>query len=435
MKALQADWICPVSSPPLRNGTVLVEKGRIVEVGRKLSVDLPRESFPGCAILPGLVNTHIHLELTLLRGFLKNLRFPEWIRRLTRTKYEFMSREDLLVSARLGALESLQAGVTTLGEVMDIGTGWEAMKEFGLRGVAYQEVFGPSEDTAPEALQGLQEKIEGFRSEETTTRRLGVSPHAAYTVSAALYTRVRDFAESGNLPIAVHVAESDEEGRFVRNGEGPFADYWNSRDIPVVPRRTGPIGYLDSLGVFGPETLAIHVIEASPEDIMCLKDRRVRIAHCPKSNLKLGHRIAPVSEFLAADITVGLGTDSVASNNVIDMFEEMRTTTFLQRTRSQDSTAISAERALQMATLDGARCLGLEDQVGSIESGKLADFAVVDLSEPALQPVYDPVEAIVYSANRKNVVATYLEGEQVSLDGNALVAEAEAIAARLQGLV
>ena len=432
MKVLRADWVCPVSRSPIRNGTVVIDKGKILEVGEKPSPDLPVVSFDGCAILPGLVNTHTHLELTVLRGFLENLRFPEWIRQLTRTKYEFLSREDLLVSARLGALESLQAGITTLGEVMDVGTGWEAMKEFGLRGVAYQEVFGPSEKAAAEAVRGLREKIDRLRPDETTTCRLGVSPHAAYTVSAELYTRVRDLAASENLPIAVHVAESDEESRFVRNGDGPFAEYWESRDIPVVPRGTGPIGYLDSLGLLGPGTLAIHAIDAGPEDIARLKERRSGIAHCPKSNLKLGHNIAPVHEFLAAGIPVGLGTDSVASNNVIDMFEEMRTTAFLQRSRLRDSTRVSAKQALRMATLDGARCLGLESHVGSIEPGKLADLIVVDLTDPALQPVYDPIEAIVYSANRKNVVATFLGGEQVRVDPRAIVAEARAIATRLR---
>ncbi len=430
----RASWVCPVAGPPIEGGAVVVEDGHFVEVldgARVRGADVD-ESFPGCALLPGLVNAHTHLELTVLRGFLENLSFPDWIRRLTRTKYEALSVDDLAISSRLGAMECLQAGVTAIGEVMDIGTGWDIMRELGMRGVAYQEVFGPGEERAAGAMAELKEKVTRARANETRSRRVGLSPHAPYTVSPGLYTRVRDLARAERLPVAVHIAESDDEVRFVRDGDGPFADNWKSRNIPVTARGMGPLGYLDELGVLGPQTLAIHAIHAETLEIGRLAESGAGVVHCPKSNLKLGHAIAPVREFLDAGVPVGLGTDSVASNNNVDMFEEMRLAVYLQRSRARNPRELTASDALEMATMGGARCLGLEDQLGSIEAGKLADFIVVDLTGPGLNPVYDPVETIVYSAGRGNVAATFLAGKRVRIDTGPTIDDARAIAARLR---
>src|SRR5215475_11698944 len=184
MTVYEADWVCPVSTPPVPNGSIVVENGRIV--GKQGSQEnIVR--FPGCAIIPGFVNAHSHIELTILRGYLDHLSFADWIPRLTNAKYNVLSRADMLASARLGAIEMLRAGVTCLGEVMDLGVAWDAMREFGIQGVAYQEVFGPAEEQASAALQGLTRKVEAYRKDETETLRVGVSPHAPYTVSARLY--------------------------------------------------------------------------------------------------------------------------------------------------------------------------------------------------------------------------------------------------------
>jgi len=429
MKAFRADWICPASSGPLRNAALLVEGDRIESVRAHVPAGVPVESFPGCAIIPGFVNVHTHLELTVLRGFLEGLSFADWIRTVTRAKYEHLGREDLGVSARLGAAECLAAGVTTVGDVMDIGAGWEAMCEAGLSGIAYQEVFGPSREDAAARMAELEAKLARLGSSDQ--RRGGVSPHAPYTVSEALYREVGDLAARERLPIALHIAESTAEGDFVRHGTGPFAELWNERRIPVERRGVGPVEYVADLGLLGPRTLAIHAIDVSPEDIARLHDSDTAVAHCPKSNLKLGHGIAPLRELMDAGVRVGLGTDSVASNNVVDMFEEMRTAVFLQRARRRDPSAVTAPEAFLLATLGGARCLDLASEVGSLERGKRADFVVVDLGGLATQPVYDPLDAMVFSANRSDVRATFLGGSRVVVDPGPLVREAQAIAARL----
>ena len=433
MKIIRADWVCPVAGPPIAGGSVVVDGGRIMSVGIT-GEEGPVEDYPGCALIPGFVNAHTHLELTVMRGFLENLPFASWIRQLTRTKYEHLGRDDLLVSARLGAMECLAAGVTCVGEVMDIGTGWEAMRETGLRGVAYQEVFGPDESAADEAAQGLSRKVEALMPHQSDLLRLGVSPHAAYTVSPRLYGLVRDMAEAQELPIAIHVAESPDESRFVRNAEGPFADALRARQISLKAHGIGPVALLERLGILGDRTLAIHAIESDTADVGRLAATGTAVAHCPKSNLKLGHGIAPVEELLGAGVVVGLGTDSVASNNAVDMFEEMRTAAFLQRSRTGNPSAIGAAAALEMATLGGARSLGLDRHLGSIEPGKMADMVVVDLASAATQPVFDPVDAIVFSANRANLRAVFLGGERSHVDASATIVKAQGIAQKMKAV-
>jgi 5-methylthioadenosine/S-adenosylhomocysteine deaminase len=429
MTIYEADWVCPISSPPVRNGRLAVENQKIHEAPNEVS-NVVR--FPGCAIIPGFVNAHSHLELTILRGFLDDLPFGDWIPRLTDAKYRLLSRADMLLSARLGAVEMLRAGVTCLGEVMDLGTAWEAMREFGLQGIAYQEVFGPAESQADEALAGLKQKVETYRKDETDTLRVGVSPHAPYTVSPALYRKVNEYAEHERLRLTTHIAESVEEGMFVRWGAGIFAERWYDRGIPVEPPGCSPLAYIDGLGLLRPETLIVHAIDLEDDDLQRLREKRPALVHCPKSNAKLAHGVARISEIRETGIMLGLGTDSVASNNAIDMFEEMRAAVFQQRGRTQQLESLDAHTVFRMATLGGAECLGLANHLGSLNAGKRADFVVVDLNDPALQPVHDPIQAMVYSASRHNVRATFIAGHEVKPDATALLPEVVRIAERLR---
>jgi cytosine/adenosine deaminase-related metal-dependent hydrolase len=429
MTIYEADWVCPISSPPIRNGRLVVENGRIQEKSEGMNVI----RFPGCAIIPGFVNAHAHLELTILRGFLDDLPFVDWVSRLTRTKYEVLSRDDILVSARLGALEMLQAGVTCVAEVMDLGAGWQAMRELSLQGVAYQEVFGPAPQQADEALAGLKRKVESYRQDEATTMKVGLSPHAPFTVSSMLYASVNDYALRERLPMTTHIAESPEEGMFVRWGAGVFAERWAARGIPVQPPGCTPLAYLNDLGMLRPETLLVHAIDVEDSDLALLSEKRPTIVHCPKSNAKLAHGIARIADIRRAGVCVGLGTDSVASNNVVDMFEEMRAAVFQQRLRTQKLDSLHAHTVFHMATLGGAQCLGLQNHLGSLDAGKRADFVVVDLNDLAVQPVHDPIESMVYSASRQNVRATFIGGREVSLDATELLREFVRVSERLRG--
>jgi cytosine/adenosine deaminase-related metal-dependent hydrolase len=434
MTIYEADWVCPISSPPVRNGSLAVENGRIVPLPLGEAGQRPGEGlkFPGCAIIPGFVNAHTHLELTIMRGFLDEQSFSEWIPKLTRAKYQQLSREDMLASARLGCAEMLRAGVTCLGEVMDLGTAWDAMREFGLQGIAYQEVFGPATPQAGEALAGLMKKIDAYRPAQTETLRIGVSPHAPYTVSATLYEAVNRYAEREHLRMTAHIAESEDEGMFVRWGAGVFAERWTQREIPIEPAGCSPVAYIDRLGLLRPEMLLVHAIDLEDADLEILRQKRPSLAHCPKSNAKFGHGTARLREIRETGITIGLGTDSVASNNVVDMFEEMRAAIFQQRSRAQNMDALDAHTAFRMATIGGAECLGLSQHLGSLETGKRADFVVVDLNDPAVQPVYDPISAMVYSASRHNVRATFIGGREVRIDAHDLIKQCAAAALNLR---
>ena len=432
MTIFEADWICPVSGPPIPGGSLAVEGETIAGVGSNNFANANRVSFPGCAIIPGFVNAHAHLELTVLRGFLEDMPFDSWIPRLTRAKYQQLTRDEMLQSARLGAIEMLRAGVTCVAEVMDLGVSWHAMREFGLRGIAYQEVFGPAEIQTEDAMAGLRKKVAEYRRDETDTLRTGVSPHAPYTVSAKLFGAVNDYAQQEGLRLTTHIAESSEEGLFVRNGTGPFADSHRKRGIEVTPAGCSPIAYLDRFGLLRPEMLLIHAIDLEDSDLDILNARRPAVVHCPKSNAKLAHGISRITEIQKTGISIGLGTDSVSSNNVIDIFEEMRAAIFQQRARTQRWDALDAYSAFRMATLGGAACLGLESRLGSLDIGKCADFVVVSLDDPALHPVYDPVQTMVYSASRHNVKATYLRGQEVRTDPSEIMKKFESIPSRLR---
>jgi 5-methylthioadenosine/S-adenosylhomocysteine deaminase len=391
-----ARWVLPISAPPIRDGTVAELGGRIVYVGPRAGAPGGREHDLGdCALLPGLVNAHTHLELTVFRGLLEDLSFRDWIARLQGAKMAVMTPARFLDSARWGIAEGVRAGITTYADTCDSGVVLEAMRERGVRGIMYQEVFSPSPDPAAvrAAAVRLAEQLARHDAIETELQQVGVSPHAPYTVSDPLFALV---ARSGRH-IAVHIAESEEEERFVRDGEGPFADAHRARDIPVAPRAESSISLLAKLGVLEAHPLLIHCVRVNGPDIAAIAASMSTVAHCPISNAKLAHGIAPLGEMLDAGIAVGLGTDSMASNNRMHLLEESRAAVLAQRARTGRHHALSAARALELATLGGARALGLDGRVGSLEVGKEADLAAFDLTALAGTADADPAAALVFA--------------------------------------
>lgn len=396
MICYHARWVLPISAPPILDGTVAELGGRIVYVG-------PRANAPGgtdhdlgdCALLPGLVNAHTHLELTVFRGLLEDLSFRDWIALLQGAKVAVMTPERFLDSARWGIAEGVRAGITTYADTCDSGVVLEAMRERGVRGIMYQEVFSPSPDPAAvrAAAGRLAEQLARHDALETELQLVGVSPHAPYTVSDPLFALV---ARSGRR-IAVHIAESDAEERFVRDGEGPFAEAHRARGIPVSPRAPSPIALMAKLGVLDARPLLIHCVRVGESDIAAIAASGSTVAHCPISNAKLAHGIAPVTELLDAGIAVGIGSDSMASNNRMHLLEESRAAVLAQRARTLRPGALSAAQALDLATLGGARSLGLADRVGSLEVGKEADLAAFDLSSLAGAADADPEAALVFA--------------------------------------
>ena len=366
-----------------------------------LSADLGEgRRFADAAIIPGFVNAHSHLEYAVYAGFGDGLPFGDWIGLHVERKAR-IELEDMEDIARVGAFECLRSGITAVGDCSFSGAAATACADLGLRGTIYLEVFGEGSDAVAERFQPMRERIAGALSERV---RLGISPHAPYTCSLELY---RACDELG-LPVATHLAESEDENEFLRTGGGTWEAFAH---MLVKPLGTTGIRALAGTRMLGRHVLAAHCVMADEEEIALLAEHDVAVAHCPRSNALLGLGIAPVAELLAAGVRVGIGTDSPASTPSFDMFEELRTAVALARLRHGGPGAMSAERALELATLGSAATLGLDDEVGSLDPGKQADVAVVSLEGSPYVPWEDPVAAVVMGGSASRVLLTVVGGE------------------------
>ena len=418
-----ARWVLPISRPPLQHATVVEDGGRIAYVGTRDGAPPGADVELGdVALMPGLVNAHTHLELTVMRGFLEDLEFRSWIFRLTRARREALTPDALFDSARAGIAEGLLAGITTYADTNDSGAPFRAMLAMGVRGISYQEVFGPDPVQCAESAAGLRAKVDALRQDETPLVRPGVSPHAPYSVSDALFEATSSYARTESLPIAVHIAESEDESSLVQQALGGWAESHRARGLRVVPRAGSPIRLLERTRVLDARPLLIHCVRADAEDIRLIARHDCAVAHCPASNAKLGHGIAPLTELLRAGVRVGLGSDSVASNNRMDLLDEARLAALMQRARAGRPNVVTATEVLEVATLGGARALGLEREIGSLDVGKAADLAAFPLDHGRSMPVYDPVTALVFSASGR--AATF-----VAVAGRPLVQQSRLVGA------
>jgi 5-methylthioadenosine/S-adenosylhomocysteine deaminase len=416
-----ARWTLPITGAAIANGCVAVDDGRIAFVGNAGDAPAGSDEDLGDAILlPGLVNVHTHLELTAFRGLLDDLPFREWIAALQSAKEAVMKPDDFLNAARLGVAEGLLSGVTTFADSCDSGVALRAMRELGARGIMYQEVFGPDPAQSDRSLADLRAKVERLRADETALQRVGVSPHASYTVSDALFSAVAAYAADAELPMAIHAAESDAEARLVRGAGGPFADALRARYIAAARRGRSPIEMLQRLGVLARRPLLIHCVHIDADDVNTIARADCPVAHCPASNAKLGHGIAPITDLLAARIRVGLGSDSMASNDFMDILAEARLALLAQRARTRRHDALSATTVLELATLGGARALGLDAEIGSIEPGKSADLVAFELDELRATPAYDPTTALIFAHAPRTVRLSMVAGTALVRDGRAL---------------
>ena len=428
----RARWVLPVSRPPIADGVVAVRDGVIVYVGpRGDAPPGPEEDLGEVLLLPGLVNVHTHLELTAMRGFLEELDFQLWIRTLTRARRAVLSSEMLLDAARVGILEGLRAGTTTFADASQSGMPIRAMRELGVRGIMFQEVFGPDPRQCERALAELRDAVAVLRELESALVRVGVSPHAPYSVSHPLLAATARFAMAESLPIAIHAAESDAEDRYVREGEGPFAEVQREIGLTPQPRGRSSIDALARAGALDAHPLLIHCVRVDGEDIRAIAASGCTVAHCPASNAKLGHGVAPLHELMTAGIPVGLGSDSVASNNRLNVLDESRLAVLFQRMRLRSSDALPAAAALELATLGGARALGLADRIGSLEPGKAADLAGFDLRCARGTPVVDPVVAAVFALSGCDAAFVSVAGRVLMRHGR-LLHEERMLPARVQ---
>lgn len=273
----------------------------------------------------------------------------------------------------------------------------QALLEMGVRGIMYQETFGSSPAQCSASMDKLRLMVDELAPAQTDMVRLGISPHAPYTISDDLYEACALFAADCGLPMGLHISESAAEHELVSAGTGPFAVEWHARGLEVVPRARSPIALLERTGCLDGSPLLIHCVRLDSEDIATILRHECAVAHCPASNAKFGHGIAPITELLECGVTVALGSDSVASNNRMDILEEARLATLFQRAGKQSERVLPARQALELATIAGARALGIDDRVGSLEPGKDADLAAFSLSAARVTPIGDVVAAILFA--------------------------------------
>lgn len=435
-----ARWVLPVSSNAIADGAIAIDGTVIVAVGKYAQLarrfpEAERKSCGEAAILPGFINAHSHLELTAMRGFLDGVEgdFFSWLSRLTVARLERMTTDDLRVSASWGACEALKAGITYVADASDsAGESMDALRDTGLRGTVYQESFGPDPKLAKEKFAKLSEKIANLKSKQTSVVRVGVSPHAPYTVSAPQLEMISDFALAEELPLMMHAAESVAERILLAEGIGSFAEGFAKRGIEWSVPALSSIKYLARHGVLRTSPLLAHCINVDADDLDLIAETQTGIAHCPKSNAKLGHGRAPFAEFVRRKLPVGLGSDSVASNNTCDLLEEARFALLSARGGSEQSSNLDASNALHAATVGGARAVGLAGQIGELREGCQADFVVVSLAGTHQLPSYDPVSALIFSSSGRDAVLTVVAGRELYRDGNLPGVDEERLKARIK---
>ena len=404
----------------LAPGAVAIDGTDIVGVDTPAAIAAafqPRQTIDGTGqiVMPGLINTHGHAPMVLFRGLGSDLNLMDWLQ-----QYIFPAEAKVVTPAfvrtgtQLAALEMIRSGTTTFADMYyfeeEVA---RAASEAGLRGVLGETIVKfpvPDAKTPEEGLARTEKFLVQWKGHALITP--AVAPHALYTLEAATLKACRALADKHQVPLIIHLAETRAEV-----------------DAALTLANATPTKYLQGVGLGGPRTLAAHGVWVSPEDMPVLKAAGVAVSHNPESNMKLASGTAPVVDYLAAGVTVGLGTDGAASNNDLDMFEAMRFAAFLQKHARNDPRALPAPAVLDMATREGAVALGLGAQVGSLEVGKRADVIMVDTRGPRQTPMFDPVAHLVYSAHGDDVTTTIVNGKVLMRDRKVLTLNEPAILA------
>jgi 5-methylthioadenosine/S-adenosylhomocysteine deaminase len=396
----------------IENGAVAIQGARIAAVGTKAEIDKrfqakSRIDSPDAILIPGLINTHTHAPMTLLRGIADDMRLQDWLEKfIFPAEAKNVNPEFVRWGARLACAEMLLSGTTTYTDMYYFEEVIaEATKECGMRGVLGQTIIGfpvPDAKTPADGLKRAEAFLERFHSDDLIVP--AVAPHAVYTNSDETLKAARALANKYNAPFIIHLSETKRE----------------NEDL-LAKRRMTPAKLLDSLGALNGRTVAAHGVWIDDEDMRILKRHGAGVSHCPSSNTKLASGIAPVLKYLASDVALGLGTDGPAgSNNDLNMFEEMDLAAKLQKAHAMDPVVLPAVQAFAMATIGGARVLGMEKEIGSIEKGKRADIAMVGTAAPHGVPMYNVYSQLVYALKGSDVQTVVVNGRTVVKDRKVL---------------
>ncbi|MHB8666389.1 MAG: TRZ/ATZ family hydrolase [Burkholderiales bacterium] len=403
---IEARWVVPVNPPGrvLDHHCVAVRDGRILDVLPAAQAQAAyhaaeRVALPRHALIPGLVNLHTHAAMALLRGYADDMALMPWLQgRIWPAEARHVAPQFVYDGTLLACAEMLRAGITCFNDMYYFpGEAARAALDMGMRAALGLIVIEAPSAYATDADDYVAKGL-ALRDELREHQLLSfcMAPHAPYTVSDKVFSRLITLAEELDLPVHMHVHETIDEIRQSIEQHG-----------------VRPLERLRRLGVLGPNLIAVHSIHLTPDEIALLVKNGSSVAHCPSSNLKFGSGIAPVTQMLAEGVNIGLGTDGAASNNRLDLFQEMRQAALLAKGVSGDASALPARRALAMATLDGARALRLDQVIGSIERGKFADLTAVEFGAPDMLPCYDPISHLVYAAGRDNVSHVWVAGRML----------------------
>lgn len=403
---ISARWILPIEP----HGAVLTEHALAIDGGRILALLPQRQAdklyaakthttLDNHALIPGLVNIHTHAAMTLMRGLADDLPLMKWLtEHIWPAEGKHVSSEFVYDGTLLAAAEMLKGGITCANDMYFFpGDAARAFQDAGMRAslgiivIDFPTVY--ANDPTDYLHKGLVMR-DSFK--QNALLSFCIAPHAPYTVSDPTFAQVVTLAEELDLPIHLHVHETQGE---VQESEAKHG--------------MRPLARLQQLGVVGANLIAVHSVHLSAEEVAQYAAQGVSVAHCPSSNLKLASGVAPITALLDAQVNVGLGTDGAASNNRLDMFQEMRTAALIAKAASGRAEALDAMTMLRMATINGARALGLEKHIGSLEPGKAADLCAVDLSATELNPCYHPASHLVYAAGREHVSDVWVGGKRL----------------------
>lgn len=420
---LRPEWLIPMTAPGawLTDHAVIVTGGRIVDV-------LPTETvaaryqparevaLPNQVLMPGFVNAHTHAAMTLFRGFADDLPLQTWLEdHLWPAEARMVDREFVRHGSELAIAEMLRGGTTCFNDMYffpeataEAASRLRIRALIGLIIIGFPSNWAQTTDAYFERGQALHDSLR-----DMPLVRAAFAPHAPYSVDDGVLARVETLAAELDIPVHMHVHETRHEVTSAEREQGER-----------------PLARLTRHGLVNERLIAVHMTELSQREIGNIARYGVSVAHCPQSNLKLASGLCPVKALLDAGVNVALGTDGAASNNDLDMLEETRTAALLAKFSAQDPSAVSAGQALMMATINGARALGMGEEIGSIEIGKSADLITLDLDHPATQPVHDPVSQVVYAAGRDQVRNVWVGGEQRVADGALLDIDTDALTAR-----
>jgi len=409
------------SARVIENGAVAVRRERIVAVGTAAEIAAKYSAADtinaaGKVVMPGLINTHTHVPMVLFRGIADDLMLPEWLQKyIFPAEAKNVDEQFVRWGTRLGCLEMIEGGTTTYVDMYYFEDAVaEETARAGMRGVLGETLIDfpvPDNKTWDAGMQYMEKFAARWKGHPLITP--AIAPHAPYTVSTDHLKQAHEFSMRKNIPLVIHVAEDYAEVKTIQ-------EKYNA----------SPVAYLERIGLLDNRVIAAHMVWPTEEDIKTLAARSVGVGHCPQSNMKLAAGAAPVPQMLKAGVAVGLGTDGAASNNDLNMWEEMDTAAKLHKLVAKDPTVINAREALEMATIRGARAIHLDREIGSLEAGKLADLLIVNLDSAHQTPIYNVYSHLVYATKSSDVETVMINGRIVMEDRQVQTIDGRAVRAK-----